>query len=176
MADAEVEAAEEAVEDEADAERAGDTDKQPIGLPREAAEMDAEADAAVDADGATRTAAGEDGITATTTSPPSRPHSSGTTTTTTAGVADTTLKIGIQARHAHPSDDTLATKRRRTNTTPWADHPRASTRTSTATIHDTRAMHSGWQRGNKDKLLTFRRQQWRRPRWQRPRWQRRRCR
>ena len=109
--DAEVEAAEEAVEDEADAERAGDTDKRPIGSPKEAADMDAETDAAADADGATRTAADEDGAT-TATSPPNRPHSRGTTTTTTAGVADTTSKIGIQARHAHPSDDTLATKRR----------------------------------------------------------------
>ena len=175
MADAEVEAAEEAVEDEADAERAGDTDKQPIGSPREAADMDAETDAAVDADGATPTAADEDGAT-TATSPPNRTHSRGTTTTTTAGVADTTSKIGIQTKHAHPSDDTLATKRRRPSKTPWADHPRASTRTSTATIHDTRATHSGWQRGNKDKRLTFRRQRWRRPRWQRLRWQRRRCR
>ena len=160
MADAEVEAAEEAVEDEADAERAGDTDKQPIGLPREAADMHAEADAAVDADGATRTAADEDG-TATATARPTRTHSSVLTTTTTAGVAASTSKIGIQARHAHPSDDTLATKRRRTNTTPWADHPGASTRTSTAMTQGTRVMPSGCRQGNKDNQLTFKRQRWR---------------
>ena len=138
--------------------------------------MDAGADAAVDADGTTRTVAGKDGITAITTSPPNRSHSSVTTTTTTAGAAATTSKIGTQAGHAHQPSDTRDTRRQRTRTTPWADRPEASTRRSTATTQGTRAMHSGWHRDNKDKLLTTKHQRWLRPRWQRLRWQRRRCR
>ena len=85
MADAEDEAGKEAMEAEADAEQVGDTDKPPIGSPREAVVADTGADAAEDANGTAHMAAGKD-LLVTTARPATRTYPSATITTTTAGV------------------------------------------------------------------------------------------